>query len=90
MSIVEAARKVTAHGAQESLGASTAPYKTGDRIVAVSPEGIKFLAKVEVVSPATPGKFNVMGAIVEPRRFRGHLLSTVVSADGTGPAIHAA
>jgi hypothetical protein len=87
VSIVEAARKVTA--AQGAQGAK-APYKTGDRIVAVSPEGIKFLAKVEVVTPATPGKFNVMGAIVEPRRFRGHLLSTVVSADGTGPAVHAA
>jgi hypothetical protein len=87
LSIVEAAKRVT--GAQQAQG-SPAPYKTGDRIVAVSPEGIKFLAKVEVVSPASPGKFNVMGAIVEPRRFRGHLLSTVVSADGSGPAIHAA
>ncbi len=87
LSIVEAAKKVT--GATQAQG-SPAPYKTGDRIVAVSPEGIKFLAKVEVVSPASPGKFNVMGAIVEPRRFRGHLLSTVVSADGSGPAIHAA
>jgi hypothetical protein len=87
VSIVEAARKVTAaQGSQET----EAPYKTGDRIVAVSPEGIRFLAKVEVVTPATPGKFNVMGAIVEPRRFRGHLLSTVVCADGSGPAIHAA
>ena len=67
-----------------------APYKCGDSIVAVSPEGVRFLAKVEVVTPATPGKFNVLGAIVEPRRFRGHVLSTVVAADGTGPAIHAA
>jgi hypothetical protein len=87
MSFIEAATGTAAQGAPVT---AAAPYKTGDRIVAVSPEGVKFLAKVEVVSPATPGTFNVMGSIVEPRRFRGHLLSTVVAADGTGPAIHAA
>jgi hypothetical protein len=81
---VETARTVAA------TQGTSAPYKTGDRIVAVSPEGIRFLAKVEVVSPASNGKYNVMGAIVEPRRYRGHLLSTVVAADGTGPSVHAA
>jgi hypothetical protein len=84
MSVLEARESIV-----QAPGA-TAPYKCGDRIVAVSPEGVRFLAKVEVVTPATLGKFNVLGAIVEPRRFRGHVLSTVVSADGTGPAVHAA
>jgi hypothetical protein len=67
-----------------------APYRPGDRIVATSPEGVRFLARVEAVSPAAAGQFNVLGAIVEPRRYRGHLLSTVVSADGSGPAITSA
>ena len=86
MSVLEARDSI----GQVPSAPAPAPYKCGDRIVAVSPEGVRFLAKVEVVSPASPGKFNVLGAIVEPRRFRGHVLSTVVAADGTGPSIHAA
>lgn len=85
MSILQAAQRVVAPRPK-----SATPYACGDRIVAVSPEGVRFLFKVEVVSPTATGQFNVLGAIVEPRRYRGHVLSTVVAADGTGPAVRAA
>jgi hypothetical protein len=78
------------HVAAPAQAEADAPYKPGDRIVATSPEGVRFLVRVESVTPRATGQFTLLGAIVEPRRFRGHLLSTVVSRDGTGPAIHSA
>lgn len=64
-----------------------APYREGDRIRATSPEGMRFLARVEAVTPNPTGDFTVLAAVVEPRKFRSHLLTTVVDANGFGPAV---
>jgi hypothetical protein len=66
------------------------PYRAGDRICATSPEGIRYLARVEAVKPTVHGQFSVLAAVTEPRRYRSHLLTTVVGADGYGPAVRPA
>ncbi len=63
------------------------PYRRGDRICATSPEGTRFQVRVEAVTPTGSGEFAIMGAVVAPRKFRSHVLSTVVGADGFGPAV---
>ena len=73
----------------ERLDASM-PYRSGDRIVATSPEGTRFRARVEVVEARSDGRFTVVAAVTEPRRYRSHLLTSVVEADGYGPAIRPA
>lgn len=60
--------------------APVSPYRQGDRISLTSPEGIRFLARVEAVVPTGVDQFRVVAAVVEPRRFRSHVLSTVVDA----------
>lgn len=67
-----------------------APYRCGDRICATSPEGVRFLARVETVKRTATGEFSVLAAVTEPRRFRSHLLTTLVGADGYGPAVRPA
>ncbi len=67
-----------------------APYRCGDRICATSPEGVRFLARVEMVRPTPSGEFTVLAAVTEPRRFRSHLLTTIVGADGFGVAVRPA
>lgn len=69
---------------------ATPPYRRGDRVRAVSPEGVSYLVRVERVVPTETGEFNVIGAVTSPRRFRSHLLTTMVGADGFGPAIRPA
>jgi hypothetical protein len=69
---------------------ATAPYRRGDRVRAVSPEGVSYMVRVERVVPTETGEFNVIGAVTSPRRFRSHLLTTLVGADGFGPAIRPA
>ena len=73
----------------ESAGAPlpVAPYRRGDRISVVSPEGIRFVAKVETVTPRATGEFAILAAIREPRRYRSHLLTTMVDARGTGSSL---
>jgi hypothetical protein len=85
MSILEATEDFTA-----PEGDVQAPYRTGDRICATSPEGTRYLARVEAVKPTGPGQFSVLAAVTEPRRYRSHLLTTVVGADGYGPAVRPA
>ena len=63
------------------------PYRRGDRLCATSPEGTRFQVRVEAVTPTGAGEFTVLGAVVAPRRYRSHLLTTVVGADGYGPAV---
>ena len=63
------------------------PYRRGDRIRAVSPEGVSYMVRVERVVATETGEFNVIGAVTSPRRFRSHLLTTMVDAEGFGPAI---
>jgi hypothetical protein len=64
------------------------PYRCGDRIVATSPEGTRFRARIEAVEPAADdGQFKIVAAITEPRRYRSHLLTALVGADGYGPAV---
>ena len=67
-----------------------APYRKGDRIRAISPEGTAYTVRVERVVPTETGEFNVIGAVTSPRRYRSHLLTTVVGADGYGPAVRPA
>jgi hypothetical protein len=67
--------------------AAVAPYRKGDRIRAVSPEGTAYTVRVERVIPTETGEFNVIGAVTSPRRYRSHLLTTMVGADGYGPAV---
>jgi hypothetical protein len=69
---------------------ATPPYRRGDRVRAVSPEGVSYMVRVERVVPTETGEFNVIGAVTSPRRFRSHLLTTMVGADGFGPAIRPA
>ena len=73
-----------------ALRAVLPPYRRGDRIRAVSPEGVSYTVRVERVVPTETGEFNIIGAVTSPRRFRSHLLTTMVDADGFGPAIHPA
>ena len=84
MSILEATEQIVgARGAAEGA----APYRRGDRICATSPEGTCFRVRVEAVTPTDSGQFAILGAVVAPRRFRSHVLSTVVGPDGFGPAV---
>ncbi len=66
------------------------PYRCGDRICATSPEGTRFLARVEAIKRTPSGDFSVVAAVTEPRRYRSHLLTTLVGADGYGPAVRPA
>jgi hypothetical protein len=66
------------------------PYRCGDRICATSPEGVRFLARVEAVKETDGGQFTLVAAVTEPRRYRSHLLTTVVGPDGYGPAVRPA
>ena len=66
------------------------PYRRGDRICATSPEGTRYLARVEAVKRTASGEFTVLAAVTEPRRYRSHLLTTLVGADGYGPAVRPA
>jgi hypothetical protein len=82
-------------GNQRSTGTTTgitteAPYRCGDRICATSPEGVRFVARVEAIKPTPSGEFTILAAVTEPRRFRSHLLTTVVGADGFGVAVRPA
>lgn len=83
MSILEAAEDMV----PARLSAGKAPYRRGDRICATSPEGIRYLVRVEAVTPTAKGEFNIIGAVTAPRKFRSHVLSTVVGPDGFGPAV---
>jgi hypothetical protein len=67
-----------------------APYRCGDRICATSPEGTRYLARVEAVKCTASGEFTLLAAVMEPRRFRSHLLTATVGADGYGPAVRPA
>ncbi len=67
-----------------------APYRPGDRVALTSPEGVRFLVRVEAITPTETGCFMVHGAVVSPRRFRSHLVSTLVDAQGVGPSVQAA
>ena len=66
------------------------PYRRGDHVCATSPEGVRYQLRVEAVTLLASGEFAVMGVVIAPRRFRSHLVSTVVGADGYGPAIQPA
>lgn len=63
------------------------PYRRGDQICATSPEGVKYQVRVETVTPRSASEFTVIGVVVAPRKFRSHVVSTVVGADGYGPAV---
>jgi hypothetical protein len=63
------------------------PYRRGDQIRATSPEGVTYQVRVETVTPRPSGEFTVIGVVVAPRKFRSHVISTVVDADGFGPAV---
>ncbi len=69
---------------------AAAPYRRGDRICATSPEGTRYLVRVDAVTPTGSGQFAVLGVVTAPRRFRSHVLSTVVGPDGYGPAVRPA
>jgi hypothetical protein len=87
MSILEAAESMyPARVATESR----APYRRGDRICATSPEGTRYLVRVESITPTASGDFSIIGAVTAPRKYRSHVLSTVVGADGFGPAVRPA
>lgn len=67
-----------------------APYQPGDKISATSPEGTRYLVRVEAVTPTAGGQFAIVGSVTAPRKYRSHLLSTTVGADGFGPAVRPA
>lgn len=78
MSIMEISRSLWSHGSP-----SEAPYQVGDRITAGDGEGGSYVGRVETVRPDDGGTFTVLAELREPRHLRGHLLATVVDADGT-------
>ncbi len=86
MSILEASDDRTALPVTEL----PAPYSCGDRICATSPEGTRYLARVEAIKRTASGEFSVLAAVTAPRRYRSHLLTTLVGADGYGPAVRPA
>jgi hypothetical protein len=86
MSILEPADSVSA----DQVVDIPAPYRCGDRICATSPEGTRFLARVEAVKRTPSGEFSILAAVTEPRRYRSHLLTTLLGADGYGPAVRPA
>jgi len=86
MSILEA-HDVTASA---PVALARPPYRRGDHVCATSPEGVRYQLRVETVTPSASGEFSVLGVVIAPRRFRSHLVSTVVGADGYGPAIQPA
>ena len=86
MSILHATERIV----PASRKATDAPYQAGDRVAAMSPEGVRFLVRVEAVTPTESGQFTLLGAVTSPRRYRSHLLSTTVGADGFGRAIRPA
>ena len=88
-SMLEATGTVDAVGAGAAVDVPP-PYRCGDRICATSPEGTRFLARVEAVTRTPSGAFSVLAAVTEPRRYRSHLLTTLVGADGYGPAVRPA
>ena len=63
------------------------PYRHGDQLCATSPEGVRYQLRVETVTPRESGEFTIVGVVVAPRKLRSHLVSTVVGADGYGPAV---
>ena len=83
MSILEATESMV----PTRVSAGKPPYRRGDRICATSPEGTRYQVRVEAVTPTSAGEFSIIGAVTAPRRFRSHVLSTVVGADGFGPAV---
>jgi hypothetical protein len=76
----------TTHTASTAAEAP-APYHCGDRICATTPEGTRFLARVESIRRTPTGEFSVLAAVIEPRRYRSHLLTTLVGPDGFGTAV---
>lgn len=86
MSILEATESIVPLRGTEGR----APYRRGDRICATSPEGTSYMVRIEAVTPMPGGQFSIIGAVTAPRRFRSHVLTTVVGADGCGPAVHRA
>jgi hypothetical protein len=63
------------------------PYRRGDRICATTPEGTRYLVRIEAIKALPSGQFSIIGAVTEPRKLRSHVLSTIVGADGYGPAV---
>jgi hypothetical protein len=43
--------------------------------------------RIETVIARPSGDFTVVGVVVAPRKFRSHVITTVVGADGFGPAV---
>ena len=72
---------------QADVAPTQPPYRRGDQICATSPEGVSYQVRVESVTPRSTKEFVVIGVVVAPRKFRSHVISTVVDADGYGPAI---
>ena len=66
------------------------PYRRGERVCAVGPDGLSYLLRVERVIPTPAEDFTLVAAVVAPRRLRGHLITTPVDVNGIGPAIRAA
>ena len=82
MSTLEAAEMVLA-----DVGSARAPYRRGDQICAVSPEGVRYQVRVEAITPTQSGDFALVGVVTAPRKFRSHVVSTIVGADGYGSAV---
>jgi hypothetical protein len=85
MSILEAAVTTV----EAPVTDAPAPYVRGDRITVTSPAGDRFLVRLEAVTPTGTGDYTLVGAVVAPRKFRSHVLSTVVDAEGVGPSVRA-
>ena len=84
MSILEAVETMV----PSDTGPAKAPYRRGDHICATSPEGVRYQVRVEAVTPTPTGEFAIVGVVTAPRKFRSHVLSTIVGADGYGSAVH--
>lgn len=83
MSILEATDMVAA----ATVAPTTPPYHRGEQICVTGPDGASYQVRVEAVTPTPAGEFAVVGVVVAPRKLRSHVVSTVVGADGFGPAV---
>ncbi|MBA2465894.1 MAG: hypothetical protein H0V42_13140 [Nocardioidaceae bacterium] len=83
MSVMQATR--TYLGEQRTQ--SRAPYRVGDRISITGPTQETYVARVEKVTPVSPGSFSLLAAVVAPRNLRSQVITTCVDADGLNSVV---
>ena len=69
---------------------SRAPYRPGERVDITAPDGQRYVARVETVTRTSNGAYLLDAAVVAPRKFRAHLITVRVDADGVSDLVRPA